>query len=220
VLVHDGLDSLRPHQVDLAHPAAAVAGWVKAGETQTLAEVIEHGGGTTLIGVTGQSGLFDRDVIDAMANNVDRPVIMPLSNPTRKAEATPSDVLHWTGGRAIVATGSPFDQVKINGETHTISQSNNVYVFPGPGLGAVAVGASTVSDAMLMAAAKAVSAGDIGPGVLPPLEDVPELSLQIAKAVGRQARDEGLTRPLTDGEIDDPVDSFVWHPIYANIVAE
>ena len=217
-LIHDGRDDLRPHQVDVAHPHANVP-W--ADESPSLAEVVARSKATVLVGVSGQPGLFTNEVITAMLGATERPIVMPMSNPTSKAEATPTDILAWTNGTALVATGSPFDDVEHNGVTHRISQSNNVYVFPGLGLGAVAVGARTITPTMLMTAARAVfaaEAGGVADGVLPPLESVPEMSRRVARAVARCARDEGLCADLTDDEIDRAIDERAWEPTYANLV--
>jgi malate dehydrogenase (oxaloacetate-decarboxylating) len=217
-LIHDGRDDLRPHQVDVAHPHANVP-W--ADESPSLAEVVARSKATVLVGVSGQPGLFTNEVITAMLGATERPIVMPMSNPTSKAEATPADILAWTNGTALVATGSPFDDVEHNGVTHRISQSNNVYVFPGLGLGAVAVGARTITPTMLMTAARAVfaaEAGGVADGVLPPLESVPEMSRRVARAVARCARDEGLCADLTDDEIDRAIDERAWEPTYANLV--
>jgi len=213
-LIHDARDDLRPHQIDLAHPHDRVP-WSDA--DPTLAETVAACKATVLVGVSGQSGLFTEQVITAMLDATDRPIIMPMSNPTSKVEATPADILAWTDGKAIVATGSPFDDVEHNGVTHRISQANNVYVFPGVGLGAIAVGASKVTPKMLMIAARAVFAsedGGVSDGVLPPLEQVPQLSHRIAAAVGRCARDQGLTEAMSDDEIDERIAATAWEPDY------
>ena len=213
-LIHEGRDNLEPYQVELAHPSAH-APWVD--QDTTLSEIITQARATVLVGVSGVGGLFTEEVIKAMLQATDRPIIMPMSNPTSKVEALPADVLEWTDGAALVATGSPFDDVEYNGTTYSISQANNVYIFPGLGLGAVAVGASKVTPAMLMTAAKAVFAaesGDVSDGVLPPLEVVPEMSLRVAMAVARTACDEGLAEPMTDEEIEAAVRERAWTPTY------
>jgi len=212
--IHDGRNDLRPHQVDVAHPHAHM---VWADEDPTLDETVRASKATVLVGVSGQFGLFTKDVITALLDATDQPIVMPMSNPTSKVEATPADIIRWTDGKALVATGSPFDDVTHNGVTHRISQSNNVYVFPGLGLGAVAVGSSMITPTMLMTAAKAVfaaEAGGVADGVLPPLDRVPEMSRRVASAVGRCARDEGLTRDLTDAEIDTLIEARAWEPGY------
>jgi len=219
-LIHDGRSDLKPHQVDVAHPADHTA-W--SDDDLTLAEVVAASRTTVLVGVSGAPGLFTADVVTAMLSATDRPIVMPMSNPNSKAEATPFDILTWTTGQAVVATGSPFDDVELDGTIHRISQSNNVYVFPGLGLGAVAVAASKITPTMLMTAAKAVfaaEAGGVSDGVLPPLEVVPEMSRRVARAVARCARDEGLTRDLTDEEIDALIEARAWEPRYQELGAD
>jgi len=157
-----------------------------------------------------------------MAANCASPIIMPLSNPTSRAEAVPTDLFAWTDGRAVVATGSPFDPVEWNGVTHTISQSNNVYVFPGLGLGVVAAEATEVSDDMLMVAARTVTDPDavdaVTNGVLPSLDHVPEVSLRIARAVARVARDSGLAPDRSDAALDRRIDELRWTPGYRAVI--
>ena len=213
-LVHDGREDLQDHQLDVTRRRDSVD-WSDDG--LALDEVVARSGATVLVGVSGAPGIFTESVVTAMLASTDRPIVMPMSNPTSKIEATPADILTWTNGAALVATGSPFDNVELNGVSHAISQANNVYVFPGLGLGAIAVGASKITPTMLMTAAKAVfasEAGGVDDGILPPLEVVPEMSRRIAAAVGRSARDEGLTEALTDAEIDDLVDAKIWRPRY------
>ena len=146
-----------------------------------------------LIGVSGQGGLFDEAVLTAMGEVCERPVILPLSNPTRSAEATPEQVWQATGGCALLATGSPFPPVVVAGEARVVSQCNNVYVFPGIGLGACAVKARRISDGMLLAAVRAVGAYPLVTGrLLPPIEQVGEVARAVARAVALTAREEGL----------------------------
>jgi len=216
-LIHDKRTDLKPHQVSLAHPHGHSH---DIPQDATLAQIVAGSGATVLVGVSGAPGLFTEEVVTAMLAATDRPIVMPMSNPTSKVEATPADILTWTNGAAIVATGSPFDDVELNGVTHRISQSNNVYVFPGLGLGAIAVGATKVTPTMLMTAARAVfaaEAGGVADGVLPPLETVPEMSRRVAAAVARCARDEGLTRALDDAEIDQLIADKAWEPGYATL---
>ncbi len=220
-LIHDRRPDLQPHQADLAHPFDAVSGWAGADRPDDLATVVSQSEATVLIGVTGQPGIFTEPIVASMLATVERPIIMPLSNPTSRAEATPADVLAWTDGRAIVATGSPFDDVVHAGVTHRISQSNNVYVFPGLGLGAVAVGATAISDGMLMAASSTVAdaCGDLTPnsGILPPLDEVPSVSGRIASAVARVAVEEGLADEMSGADIDQKVATYRWSPSYPTV---
>lgn len=217
-LLHDRRDSLRPHQIDLVQRYEDVP-WSEG--DPSLAEIVAASQATVLVGVSGQPNLFTEAVITSMLAATDQPIVMPMSNPTSKVEATPADVLRWTDGKAVVATGSPFDDVEHEGVSHRISQANNVYVFPGLGLGAIAVSASKITPTMLMTAAKTVFAaegGGVADGVLPPLDVVPEMSRRVAVAVGRCARDEGLTLPLTDADIEELVTARAWEPQYSRLV--
>lgn len=220
-IVHDRRSDLRAHQVDLAHPYERIASWADV-STDVLETAVREHRATVLVGVSGVPGLFTEAAVRAMAANCDAPIIMPLSNPTSRAEAVPADLFAWTDGRAIVATGSPFDPVVFAGVAHTISQSNNVYVFPGLGLGVVAAAATEISDEMLMVAAQTVAdpdgGGEVRDGVLPPLTDVPEVSLRIARAVARVARDSGLAPARTDGELDERIDELRWTPDYGPVI--
>ena len=217
-LIHDGRSDLKPHQTDVAHPAEH-APW--RSDDLALAETVAACGATVLVGVSGAAGIFTEDVITALLASTDRPIVMPMSNPTSKIEATPIDILTWTNGQALVASGSPFNDVDLNGNRYPISQANNVYVFPGLGLGAVSVSARSVSPTMLMTAARAVfaaEAGGVDDGVLPPLDAVPAMSLRVATAVARCARDEGLTADLTDEQIDDLIADRAWQPNYPTLL--
>lgn len=221
-LIHDRRSDLKPHQVDLAHPFGAVSGWAGADRPDDLATVVSEGQATVLIGVSGQPGTFTEPIVASMIAATERPIIMPLSNPTSRAEATPADLLAWTDGRAIVATGSPFDDVVHAGVTHRVSQSNNVYVFPGLGLGAVAVGATAISDRMLVTASSTVTdaCGDLSPnsGILPPLEEVSSVSGRIAFEVARVAVEEGLAAEMSDADIDQQIAAYRWSPTYPTVV--
>ena len=149
----------------------------------------------------------------------DRPIIFPLSNPTSRVEAAPVDLIAWTDGRALVATGSPFDDVEYDGRRYPIAQCNNSYVFPGVGLGVRAVGARRVSDAMFMAAARALAETaparrDPSGALLPPLSDSRAVARAIAVAVASAARGEGLADPSASGDLESLVDARVWYPQY------
>jgi malate dehydrogenase (oxaloacetate-decarboxylating) len=218
-LLTDDMDDLLAFQTPLAQAAGAVASWdlAEAG-TIGLLDVVRNATPSVMIGVTGVPGLFTEDVVRAMAAGNDQPIIMPLSNPTSRAEATAEDVLTWTDGRALVATGSPFDPVTLNGVTYKIAQSNNAYIFPGVGLGVRASKANRVSDAMFMAAAHALAASvdaeNIGESLLPPLADIRSVSRSIAVAVGAQAQEEGLAPATTPEDLADAIDSMIWRAEY------
>ena len=218
-LLHDGLGGLRDFQKDLAQPKDRVASWAPAERRPIgLAEVVEHARPTILIGVSGQPGTFTEAVVRAMAAHAERPIIFPLSNPTSRAEATPADLIAWTDGRALVATGSPFANVSHGGRRFRIAQCNNSYVFPGMGLGVLASGARRVSDSMFMAAARALAeytAARRDPDrLLPPLAESRQVSRAIALAVAAAARREGLAEPCGDEEAERLVDAKVWEPRY------
>jgi malic enzyme len=177
---------------------------------------------TTLIGASGAPGLFSEAVVREMARHVERPLIFPLSNPTASAEATPLDLLRWTDGRAIVATGSPFGSVDWNGRTVRIGQGNNVFVFPGVGLGALVAEALEVTDTMFAAAAETlaahVSEADLAAGlVFPPMPELRRVAVKVAEAVVREARERGLGRPFSDAEIPAAVAAALWEPDYPDL---
>ena len=182
---------LEPYKVKFAKDPAALA-WLTSPADNTLINTVKNERVTVLIGTSGQPGLFTREIVDAVGKNTDRPVILPLSNPTTKAEALPKDIYDWTDGKALVATGSPFDPVHHNGHTYRIGQMNNAFIFPGVGLGIVASGATEVLPVFFSAAAHAIakfiSEEDFKDGILfPPLDQLKAVSLEVAKRVGAEA---------------------------------
>jgi malate dehydrogenase (oxaloacetate-decarboxylating) len=188
-----------------------------------LETVISHVRPTVLIGTSGVSGAFTEPAIRAMAEHARIPVILPLSNPTSKTEALPSDLLAWTDGRAIVATGSPFDPVEHDGKRHLIGQANNAFVFPGIGLGAIVSEAREITDDMFLAAAETLAATvdeeRLAQGSLYPAQsELRRVSRAIAIRVVREARDLRVGRDLTDGEIEVAVDEAIWEPEYCRYV--
>jgi malate dehydrogenase (oxaloacetate-decarboxylating) len=179
---------------------------------------------SVLVGVTGAAGAFGEAVVRAMAAHAPRPVIFPLSNPTSHSEARPSDLLAWTAGRALVATGSPFAPVSHAGRTVRIGQANNAFIFPGVGLGALVAQAREVSDGMLLAAAERLAeevlAGDPErDGLFPPIADLRRVTRRVAEAVVRQAREEGVGPPIPDAQIAAAVASAMWEPVYPSLDA-
>ncbi|MBK8996916.1 MAG: NAD-dependent malic enzyme [Myxococcales bacterium] len=203
----------------------AEAAGLDAERSKSLLEVVRALRPTVLIGASATPGLFTESVVREMARTCERPMILPLSNPTSKCEARPEDVLRWSEGRALVATGSPFPPVTVEGKSRRIAQANNVFVFPGVGLGLLACGARRVSDAMFLRAAETlatcVGAADLAEGELyPPQRELRQIARAIAEAVARQARDEGACEPLTDDEIVERVGREMWLPEYPELVAE
>ena len=187
----------------------------------TLESIIATVRPTVLIGTTGQPGDFTPQVIRSMAAHCDRPIIFPLSNPTSKAECTPSEALQYSEGRALVATGSPFEPVQFGGRRQVIGQCNNVFVFPGVGLGVLISEASRLTDSMFLAAAQALAeftaSHPAGEGCLyPSLRELREVSKRIAFKVAQKARDEGLGRGLENEAILTAIEEFCWFPDYEN----
>ena len=219
-LLHDGMTELLPFQQPLALPQHSLANWTLEHPGKiSLADVINNAKPTILIGVSAQPSQFTEPLVRAMAKYCQRPIIFPLSNPTSKAEATPHDLLNWTNGLALVATGSPFDPITINGHKIEIAQSNNSYIFPGMGLAAVAGKAKRITDSMMMAAAMALSelapAIETGKGrLLPELSTIRTVSQHIAKAVILQGIREGHIATMTEAQIDKAIQTTMWVPKY------
>jgi malate dehydrogenase (oxaloacetate-decarboxylating) len=212
-LVHDGRTNLELSKQKYAQPAASIDA-----VGSDFLDVIKNIQPTILIGTSGQRGAFTEDVIREMARHVERPVIFPLSNPTSKSEATPSDLLNWTAGRALIATGSPFPAISYNGRLIKIGQCNNAFIFPGVGLGVIATGARRVTDVMFSAAARVLSEfspalSDPDGPLFPPLEVVREVSYRVALAVGTEAVRAGLTS-IKLGSLERAVSSKIWGPQY------
>ena len=217
-LLVDDTPNLRDFQLPYARSAAEVAGWsTGTGTTVTLADVVSAARPTMLIGTSAQAGVFTETIIREMAAHTERPIIMPLSNPTSKCEALPEDLIRWTGGRALVATGSPFPPVVRGGITHRIAQANNALVFPGLGLGVTVARARRINQPMIAAAADAVArlsdATAPGAPLLPPVEDLRTVSAAVAVAVAVAAAEQGLAQV----PVDDPVRQVhqaMWRPEY------
>ncbi|MFG3292305.1 NAD-dependent malic enzyme [Streptomyces sp. NPDC048179] len=214
---------LRDFQVHYARPAAEVADWHRDEKVGgiALAEVVERVRPTVLIGTSGQGGAFTEDLVRTMAAHTDRPIILPMSNPTDLAEAVPADLLAWTEGRALIATGSPFRPVEQDGVVYRIGQANNALVFPGLGLGAIVSRATRVTDAMLAAAAHAVAAQTdaTSPGapILPLTGQLRETSVAVAVAVAHAAAADGVARTAVDDTIENRVRAAMWEPVYPPI---
>jgi malate dehydrogenase (oxaloacetate-decarboxylating) len=189
----------------------------------TLSDVVTNFQPTVLIGTSGQPGCFSEALVREMARHVERPALFALSNPTSKTEVLPADAIAWTEGRALVATGSPFEPVERDGTRHRIGQGNNVFCFPGIGLGVVASGARSVTDGMLLAAARAV-ADQVPPSsvragcVYPEMDNLRPVSRTVAIAVAQAGISEGVADGdpgSTDTEsVERRVDAHIWHPDY------
>jgi malic enzyme len=174
---------------------------------------------TMLIGTSGVPGAFTEAALREMAAHTERPVVFPLSNPTAKTEAIPADIMAWTEGRALIATGSPFEPVVVDGKSHIVGQANNVFIFPGMGLGAIVAEAREITDEMFLLAAETlagmVSNERLAAGALyPAVSELREVSRQIAARVVCQSRDCGVGRLYRDDEVLDAVDSAIWSPAY------
>ncbi len=220
-LVFDGRDGVDDDKAAFALGRDALARFgltPQASDRYDLETVIRLVAPTVLIGTTGAAGAFTEAAIRELAARVPAPIVLPLSNPTAKSEARPADVLGWSGGRALVATGSPFDPVTIDGCTRVIGQANNVFIFPGLGLGAIVSRARAITDAMFLVAATTLagltSAGRLAEGALyPRLADLRPISRSIAIAVAREAYASGVAAAPGD-DVESAVDAAIWEPRY------
>ncbi len=215
-LVHTGHSDIPPHQRPFARGLEEVKKWNVTTKNINLLDTVKSVHPTVLIGVSAQSGVFNEEVITAMSRYTERPIVFPLSNPTTKSEGHPSDILAWTKGKAIIATGSPFSDVMYQGRSFPVAQCNNVYIFPGVGLGVVAAQAKEVTEKMFFRAAEILSlhspmlkspAGTL----FPPFEDLREISREIAIGVVEVAQKEGLA---VKGNPSKLVDATMWTPQY------
>jgi malate dehydrogenase (oxaloacetate-decarboxylating) len=219
-LLHSGRTDLSPEQSVYAQPESRVAGWPRSADGHIgLADLIGKVEATVLIGLSTVHGAFSEPIVREMASKVERPIILPLSNPTSKAEATAEDLIRWTEGRALVATGSPFAPVNHGGRTIPIAQCNNVYIFPAMGLGLVASGAWRVTEPMMLAAARALAANspalkDSSASLLPPLTEIRKVAAEIAIAVGIEAQKDGVAPKMGEDELRQRVKQTQWTPAY------
>lgn len=224
-LVHSGRGDLESLSAPFAQPVERIQGWQTGQHGPiTLAEVVKNVHPTVLIGTSAQPGAFTQDIVEEMAKHVARPIIFPLSNPTSRSEAEPADLLAWTNGRALVATGSPYQDVPPpvtgGGRSRRIGQCNNTYIFPGVGLGVITSGARRVTDEMFIVAAKELS--EMSPAIsdpmgalFPPIQEVRAVSRQVAVAVAREAQRTGLAEPTDEEEMERRIDDNMWKPRYA-----
>jgi malate dehydrogenase (oxaloacetate-decarboxylating) len=219
-LLVEGMKDLRPAQHDYVLPQSAVAGWTLEMPGHIgLLDTVVNAKPTVLIGVSTQPGTFTEAVVRAMAKNVERPVIFPLSNPTARSEATAQDLMRWTDERALIGTGSPFPPVMRGGKLVPVDQTNNSYIFPGLGLGILASRAQRVTDAMFMASAKALAAlsptvKDKNGALLPPLATIRAVSASVAAAVARQAQADGVAEACDAATLDARIKELIWEPAY------
>lgn len=219
----DMASSLRDFQLPYARRAEETHGWSKnESGGYGLAEVVRQVKPTILIGTSTVAGAFTEAIVREMAAQVERPIIFPLTNPTSQSEAVPADLVAWTSGRALIATGSPFPPVTYGGKTYAIAQANNALVFPGLGLGTIVTRARTVSDAMLATAASAVASqvhpSAAGAAILPEMDDLRTLSAAVAGAVARAAIEEGLAG-MRLSDVEGEIRRAMWQPVYRPIVA-
>jgi len=219
-LLTQDMQSLLPFQKPLAQSKQLVENWEceKKGII-SFKDVVKNVHPTLLIGVSGQPGIFTEEIVKEMAKHVEKPLIFPLSNPTSRVEATPSDLMKWTCGKAVIGTGSPFSEVLKGGKPFRVDQINNAYIFPGLGLGVIASGATRVTDKMFMAAAEALSRcsptkKDPQANLLPPLDTIREISFQIAKAVAKEAVDSKLAPSCSLEELEKKIRAKMWTPAY------
>ncbi len=218
-LVIGSMSGLKDFQLRLCQSDERLSEWGITGDTATLMETVTHSKSTVIVGVSTVSGLFTQEIIAQMQANTDKPIVLPLSNPTSKVEALPEDIIKWTNGNAIVATGSPFEPVELDGKTYPISQCNNSYIFPGIGLGVVASKASRVTDNMLMASSYALAEyaaihNKNSDELLPDLNDIRNVSKHIAKQVYKQAIIDGVTLEVDEEHIDAAIEKNFWEPAY------
>ena len=219
-LLVEGMKDLLPFQQKLLKSKKLVANWHCAEKDSiSLKDVVKNLHPNALLGVSAQAGLFNEELIREMAAHVAQPIILPLSNPITHSEAVPSDLMLWTDNRAVIGTGSPFGTIIKDGHNFRVDQTNNVYIFPGMGLGLIAVKAKRVTEKMFMAAAKALAScspakNNPKANLLPPLTEVRKVSFKVAFAVAKEAINAKLAEPLSDEALEQCLKAHVWHPSY------
>ncbi|BDR13830.1 NAD-dependent malic enzyme [Vibrio sp. STUT-A11] len=218
-LLQEGMPNLLDFQQRLVQKHENTKEWENEGTGYSLLDVMRNAKPTVLVGVSGAPGLFSQEVIEEMHKHCKRPIVFPLSNPTSRVEATPNDIIRWTNGEALVATGSPFAPVVHEGKTYPIAQCNNSYIFPGIGLGVLAVNAKRVTDEMLMESSRALATCSPlainGHGaLLPPLEEIHLVSKKIAFAVAKKAIEQGVALEITDEALHVAIEQSFWQPVY------
>ena len=220
-LLHSDRTNLTPIQQKFAQSSELLSGWRLNNGQIKLAEVIENISATILIGVSSQPGQFTAPIVKDMAGKVERPIIFPLSNPYDRAEAVPEDLIHWTDGRALIATGTEFPPVSLKGRIIKIAQCNNFYIFPAIGLAVRASEAKRVTDRMMIAAAEALGnisqdSANNASELLPPIENMRDVAIQIAVRVGLQAQQDGVAQIMSEQELRERVQQRFWIPQYLN----
>ena len=220
-LLHDQMDHLRPFQQKLVQHFGNIESWSAEGKP-CLLDVVKHAKPDAIVGVSGQPGLFTQEVIETMAANHEQPIVFPLSNPISQVEALPADIIQWSKGKALIATGSPFDAVEYEEHTYPIAQCNNIYIFPGLGLGVLAAGAERVSDGMLNAAVETLAqsspaALQAGAPLLPLMDCIQQVTVDIALAVAQQAQSEGLAPSCETAQMEKKIRAKQWSPEYRHI---
>lgn len=219
-LLLDTMNDLLPFQKPFAQDKNKVASWNSENPYEiSLSDVVKNVRPTLLIGVSGQAGAFTEEIVREMAAHVERPVIFPLSNPTERSEATPADLMKWTKEKAIIGTGSPFNDITKHGKPFRVDQTNNCYIFPGLGLGLIAVNAKLITETMFMTAAKALaecSPAKIDPeaNLLPPLNEIREVSFKVALAVAKEAIASGLSDVDSKEDLESRIRGLMWKPEY------
>ncbi len=217
-LVSDDMKNLPDYQQEYARPAAEVSAWQRDGGKIGLLEVVKQVKPTILIGTSTDHGAFTREVIEALCAGVERPILLPLSNPTEKIEVMPTDAIPWSKGRALMAVGIPVPPVSYNGTDYTIGQGNNALLYPGLGLGVIVSGAKHVTDGMLLAAAEAVASQvnpqDLGASLLPPVDNLRASSATVAVAVAKQAVADGVATKTSANWVQTVQDAM-WQAVYA-----
>jgi len=222
-LLTDDLDTLRAFQMSFVKSRESVSDWFNDKGRIDLIDIVKHAKPTVLIGVSGQAGIISKAIVKEMFSHCERPIIFPLSNPTSKVEAFPEDLINWTEGQAIVATGSPFEPVKYKDGVHTISQCNNSYIFPGIGLAVISVGARRVTDNMFQVASEALAEcsplaideeHDREKDLLPKLSEIRSVSQKIALAVAIQAMEDNVATRIPLDALKASLAKNFWSPVY------
>ena len=218
-LLTSNTEPLLDFQEKFARDPNEVSSWANNGNTISLLDLVRETKPTILIGVSGQPGLMTEEIIKTMYANCNQPVVLPLSNPTSHVEAIPEDIINWTEGNAIVATGSPFTPVEYQGTQYVIVQCNNSYIFPGVGLGVIGSRATRITEKMFMVASEALAecsplVNVTGKNLLPALSEIREVSLAIALAVGLQAMEEGVAPAVSNEELKKQIQANFWSPEY------